>query len=178
MNDRTTIVPSPILQYLEELHAQIHPMREGNVANYIPELAHANPEWFGVVIVTVDGHIYQVGDSRQPFTIQSVSKPFVYGIALEDWGLEEVMKRAGVEPSGDAFNSISLDPLSGRPLNPMINAGAIATTGLVAGKTSKTRLDRILQTFALYTGREVSVEESVYGSQSSTGHRNPPTGQL
>ncbi len=77
MNSRTAIVPSPILQYLEELHAQIHPIQTGTVADYIPELAHANPEWFGIVIVTVDGHVYQVGDCRQPFTIQSVSKPLV-----------------------------------------------------------------------------------------------------
>ena len=178
MNDRSTIVPSPILQYLEELHAQIHPVREGNVANYIPELAHANPEWFGIVIVTVDGHIYQVGDSRQPFTIQSVSKPFVYGIALEDWGLEEVMKKVGVEPSGDAFNSISLDPVTGRPLNPMINAGAIATAGMVKGKDVAHRLARVLENFSRYLDHPLKIDENVYQSESTTGHRNRAIGHM
>ncbi len=172
MNDRTTIVPSPILHYLEELHEQILPLEAGNVASYIPELARANPQWFGIAIVTVDGHVYQVGDSRQPFTIQSVSKPFVYGIALEDWGLDEVMKRVGVEPSGDAFNSISLDPVTGRPLNPMINAGAIATAGMVKGRDVEHRLSRVLEKFSRYLDHPLTVDENVYRSEASTGHRN------
>lgn len=178
MNDRTTLVPSPVQQYLEELHAQIHPMRDGNVANYIPELANANPEWFGIVIVTVDGHIYQVGDSRQPFTIQSVSKPFVYGIALEDWGLAEVMKKVGVEPSGDAFNSISLDPVTGRPLNPMINAGAIAATGMIKGKDVAQRLARVLDNFSRYLDHPLTIDDNVYQSESTTGHRNRAIGHM
>ncbi len=153
-------------------------MQAGSVANYIPELAHANPEWFGIVIVTVDGHIYQVGDSRQPFTIQSVSKPFVYGIALEDCGLAEVMLRVGVEPSGDAFNSISLDPVTGRPLNPMINAGAIATAGMVKGKDVAHRLSRVLEKFSRYLDHPMTVDENVYQSECSTGHRNRAIGHM
>jgi glutaminase len=172
MNDRTVSVPSPVLQYLEDLHAQIHRMQAGNVADYIPELARANPEWFGIAIVTVDGHIYQVGDSREPFTIQSVSKPFVYGLALEDCGLEEVMAKVGVEPSGDAFNSISLDPVTGRPLNPMINAGAIATAGMVKGKDVAHRMARILENFARYLDHPLAMDENVYRSERDTGHRN------
>jgi len=172
MNDRSVTVPSPILQYLEDLHAQIHLNKAGKVADYIPELAHANPEWFGIAVVTVDGHIYQVGDSREPFTIQSVSKPFVYGLALEDCGLDEVMARVGVEPSGDAFNSISLDPVSGRPLNPMINAGAIATAGMVKGKDVAQRMARVLESFARYLDHPLAMNESVYRSERDTGHRN------
>jgi len=172
MNNRSVIVPSPIQQYLEELHAQIHPMQSGKVADYIPELSKADPAWFGIVIATVDGHVYQVGDSREAFTIQSVSKPFVYGIALEDCGLEEVMSRVGVEPSGDAFNSISLDPLSGRPLNPMINAGAIATAGMVKGKDVAQRMSRVLEKFSRYLDHPLSMDEAVYRSERDTGHRN------
>src|SRR5258706_1799788 len=178
MNDRTSIVPSPILQYLEDLHAQIRPIREGSVANYIPELAHADPEWFGIVIATVDGHVYQAGDAHQPFTIQSVSKPFVYGIALEDCGLDVVMSRVGVEPSGDSFNSISLDPTTGRPLNPMINAGAIATAGMVKGKHVPHRLSRVLENFSRYLDHPVTVDENVYQSEKSTGHRNRAIGHM
>src|SRR5450432_829128 len=119
---------SSIEGFLAELHARYAAVEDGNVATYIPELAKADPRWFGIALATTDGHVYEVGDSRQEFTIQSISKPFAYGLALEDRGLRGVLDKVGVEPSGDAFNSISLAPGTGRPLNPMINAGAIATT--------------------------------------------------
>lgn len=169
---------SPVLEYLQKLHEKLSQLHEGEVATYIPELAKANPDGFGICLVTAGGSVYEVGDSRQEFTIQSISKPFVYGMALEDHGRTDVLKKVGVEPSGDAFNAISLDPLTGRPRNPMINAGAIATTGLIQGKSEKSRLERILQTFGLYTGREMQVDSSVYGSESATGHRNRAIGHL
>jgi glutaminase len=167
-----TIAASPIQQYLDDLHAQLQPLRTGAVADYIPELARADPEWFGIAIVTVDGHVYQVGDTRVPFTIQSISKPLVYGIALEDCGLATVLGRVGVEPSGEAFNSISLDPGSNRPLNPMINAGAIATAGLVQGRGVDERLARVLERFSRYAGHALTVDDTVYRSERDTGHRN------
>src|SRR6478736_7326128 len=101
---------SPIQDYLRELHARHINLRDGTVATYIPELAKANPDWFGICLVTTGGHVYEVGDSQQPFTIQSISKPFVYGLALEDNGRQHVLAKVGVEPTGDAFNSISLEP--------------------------------------------------------------------
>ena len=121
-------VRSPIQRYLEGLHAAFQDERSGAVADYIPELAGADPEWFGICLATTDGHVYEVGDTRLRFTIQSMSKPFTYGMALEDRGVDAVLEKVGVEPSGDAFNEISLAPDSGRPLNPMINAGAITAT--------------------------------------------------
>lgn len=148
------------------------------MANYIPELAKANPDWFGICLVTTTGAVYEVGDSQQPFTIQSISKPFVYGQALEDNGRNEVLKKVGVEPTGDLFNSISLEPDTGRPRNPMINAGAIATAGLIAGKTINTRFKRILDTFSNYAGRALTLDESVYRSESETGHRNRAIGHM
>ena len=169
---------SPVLDYLGELHRKYAFLRDGHVATYIPELAKANPDWFGICLVTAGGFVYEVGDSRQEFTIQSISKPFVYGMALEDHGRADVLKKVGVEPSGDAFNAISLDPATGRPRNPMINAGAIATAGLLAGKSHKIRLDRILQTFSLYAGREIAINQEVYRSESETGHRNRAIGHL
>jgi glutaminase len=165
-------VASPIQSYLEFLHEKFLALRDGAVADYIPELAKANPEWFGIALVTVDGHVYQVGDTRQPFTIQSISKPIVYGLALEDNDSNAVLARVGVEPTGDAFNSISLDPVTGCPLNPMINAGAVATTGMVAGNGPQERMARILQTFSRYVGHDVYVDEVVYASERDTGHRN------
>ncbi len=169
---------SPIQDFLAELHRKCTADNDGDVATYIPELAKADPDWFGVCIVTANGSVYEVGDTRQEFTIQSISKPFVYGLALEDNGRAATLERVGVEPTGDAFNSISLDPGTGRPRNPMINAGAIATAGLIAGKTPASRFKRILETFSLYAGRELTVDKTVYQSESDTGHRNRAIGHM
>jgi glutaminase len=172
------ICTSPVQDHLESLYQQYSNLTEGRVATYIPELAKADPNWFGICLVTAGGTIYEVGDSRQPFTIQSISKPFVYGLALEDRGRAEVLRKVGVEPTGEAFNSISLDPGTGRPRNPMINAGAIATAGLVLGKTPELRLKRLLETFSLYAGRQLELDQAVYHSESETGHRNRAIGYM
>ena len=169
---------SPIREQLEEIHRKYRDLREGELATYIPELSRADPEWFGICLATAGGSIYEVGDSRQPFTIQSVSKPFVYGLALEDNSRAEVLKKVGVEPSGDAFNSISLDSVTGRPSNPMINAGAIATTGLIAGRDLAARSRRLVEMFSNYAGRELTIDEAVYRSESETGHRNRAIGHM
>ena len=163
---------SPIQTYLEELHRSLLSLEVGAVANYIPELTKADPAWFGITLVTMDGVVYSVGDTAQAFTIQSISKPFVYATALADRGVDCVSAKVGVEPSGDAFNSISLDPQSGAPFNPMINAGAIATTSLVAGDDSARQWQRIEESMAAFIGRKISVDESVYRSESDTGFRN------
>ena len=164
--------PSPVLDLLEQVHRDCARVKDGKVATYIPELAKANPDWFGICLVTANGAVYEIGDSRQPFTIQSISKPFVYGLALEDNGRSTVLQKVSVEPTGDAFNSISLEPGTGRPRNPMINAGAIATAGLIAGRSPAARFKRILEMFGLYMGRELEMDEAVYLSESETGHRN------
>lgn len=174
----THLMQSPIIDFLQELHEELKSVREGEVATYIPELAKADPDWFGICLVTASGQVYAVGDTEIPFTIQSISKPFVYGLALEDNGQAEVLEKVGVEPSGDAFNSISLEPGTGRPLNPMINAGAIATAGLIPGTVPASRKRRILQGFSAFAGRELTIDETVYGSESETGHRNRAIGHM
>jgi glutaminase len=170
--------PSPIQTYLGELHARYAGLRDGTVATYIPELAKADPEWFGCCLVTTDGQIYAVGDAEVPFTIQSISKPFVYATALADRGKEAVLAKIGVEPTGDAFNAISLHPETGQPSNPMINAGAIATTGLVAGRTPEEQWQRILESFGQFAGHELAIDEQVYHSESVTGFRNRAIGYM
>jgi glutaminase len=170
-------VPAPVQRLLDELHDRYAGLDEGEVATYIPELSRADPDWFGIAVVTTDGHTYTAGDCDIPFTIQSISKPFVYGLALQDNGEEYVLKRVGLEPTGDAFNAISLDPASGRPSNPMINAGAIAAAGMIAGE-GEGALSRMLATFGRYTGRPMQVDELVYRSESETGHRNRAIGHL
>lgn len=167
-----TAVTSPFRNYLSDLHAKYRSLTEGAVADYIPELASANPEWFGICVVTKDGQIFEVGDCDQLFTIQSISKAFVFGLALEDHGREYVNSRVSVEPTGEAFNSIVLDESTNRPYNPMVNAGAIATTDLIKGKTGTERLKRVLELFKRYTGREHDINVPVFLSEKATGHRN------
>ena len=162
----------PLAAYLCALHRKHAGCDDGDVASYIPELTNADPRWFGIAVATIDGHVYEVGDTRQPFTIQSISKPFVYALALQDHGRDAVVRKIGVEPSGDAFNSISLYRESGRPFNPMINAGAIAATGLVRAATAAERIDRIVDLCSRCAGRSLAIDESVYRSERETGFRN------
>ncbi len=169
---------SPIDAYLERLHERWQGDGSGTVADYIPPLALADPESFGIAVATTDGHCYEVGESRRSFTIQSISKPFTYGLALRDLGLPAVDAKVGVEPTGDAFNSISLAPDSGRPLNPMINAGAITSASLVAGASAAEREARLLAAYGSFAGRPLEVEAAVYESERDTGHRNRAIGHM
>ncbi len=163
---------SAIYRRLAEIHRRHKADTSGQVATYIPELAKADPNVFGIAMATLDGTVYEVGDSRLPFTIQSISKPFVYGLALADRGQEHVLRHVGVEPTGEAFNSIVFDERGNRPFNPMVNAGAIATTAMVEGNTYDIRLERILDLFRRFAGEPLAIDESVYRSEKSTGHRN------
>ena len=142
------------------------------MADYIPELAKANPEDFGIVLATADGRVYAVGDWEKTFTIQSISKPFMYGLALSLLSPSFMEKKVGVEPSGDAFNAISLDPRTGIPRNPMINAGAIATAAQVWRHDPGRAEALTLEFFSSLAGRPLAVNESVYESERASGHRN------
>jgi len=169
---------SPIQGYLDDLLARFRSLDDGQVADYIPELGLADPNWFGICIATQDGFVYEAGDCRQPFTIQSISKPLTYGLALEAHGEATVLQKIGVEPSGDAFNAISLHPGTGAPRNPLINAGAIAACGLMPGTTVEDKTAHILDAFSRYAGRALDIDERVYGSESATGHRNRAIGWM
>ncbi len=178
MLNRLKSAVAPLRDTLRDLHAKYQPMMDGKVADYIPELAKADPNWFAISAVTADGSVYEFGDYNQLFTIQSVSKPFVFGLALEDHGRENVLKKVGVEPTGEAFNAIVLDEASNRPFNPMVNAGAIATADLVKGKDYPDRVTRLTQMFSRYCGRPVNIDNSVFMSERVTGHRNRAIGHL
>lgn len=159
--------------FLEKLHHTYSATDAGQIADYIPELSKANPDWFGISVVTTDGQAFNVGDTAQKFTIQSMSKVFSYGLALEDHGRDVLLEKVGVEPTGDPFNSIiRLDEGSHRPYNPMINAGAIATTSLLKGDGPTDKLNRILKMFERYTGHEVFIDMPTFISERATGHRN------
>jgi len=163
---------SPIESYLRRLHGELSGLRAGRPYQGIPAMADADPDDFAICLATVDGYVYEVGDADTEFSIQSVSKPFTYGLALEDLGAEAVDEKIDVEPSGDAFNEISLAEGSGRPANAMINAGAIAATSLVKGSGGRKGFDRILALYSDFAGRQLSVRESIYKSELRTGHRN------
>lgn len=163
---------SPFREVLTEIHARLLPVRDGKVADYIPELAKVNPDLFGISVISTSGQTIEVGDCQQSFSLQSISKPFIFGMALEEHGREHVLERVSIEPSGEAFNSIELDEETNRPFNPLVNTGAIATTDLVEGKDFPDRIGRMLNLFGRYTGREVFVDNAIFISERSSGHRN------
>ena len=162
----------PIDDYLNGLFRRISAMEEGEVATYIPELAKVDPSLFGVSIATVDGKVYSAGDAGEAFTIQSISKAFIYGYALAEYGREATLRHVGVEPTGDAFNSIVLDEVHNRPFNPMVNAGAMATAELIKGETPEARIANMLSILSGFAGRSLHIDEQVFRSEQATGHRN------
>lgn len=162
----------PVWQYLEALYRRHVVNTDGELASYIPELAAVPPDRFAIAFATTDGFVYEVGDAGAEFTIQSVSKAVIYALALQDHGQEAVLKKIGVEPSGDAFNSITFDDKNNRPFNPMVNAGAIAASALIKGANHGERMDRIIEMFRLFTGRSLCMDGDVYRSESLTGNRN------
>ncbi len=162
---------SPLHRFLIHCHAQFRDNIEGAVADYIPELKRADPRHFGVCLATIDGHVYEVGDSAVPFTIQSISKAFVFALAIELLGPERVESVIGVEPSGDAFNSIRLRA-DNRPYNPMVNSGAIACSGLIHRAKGAGAFEYIRAALGRFAGRDLDVDEAVFISERDTGDRN------
>ena len=172
---------------LEELYRRHLLVGEDSVASYYksgrgyykPELSAEERDRFSVCIVRVDGEVYKAGDYDRPFALQSISKVFVYGLALADHGRDYVLKHVGVEPSGDAFNSIVFDERNNRPYNPMVNAGALVTTDLVQGKGSTEKFERILGTLRTYAGNEsLGVDEETFEAEMRTADRNRATAYL
>lgn len=181
---------SPVVTWLEAIRARHASVDDGAVATYIPELARADPAWFGIAVATVDGTVHAVGDADLPFTIQSISKPLTYGLALEAFGEDAVRRRIGVEPTGEAFNAITLAPGSGTPLNAMVNAGAIAAAGMfvpsgewpapgIASPASPADpATHLLGEYGRFAGRPLDLDERVYRSERDSGHRNRAIGHL
>jgi glutaminase len=157
---------------IDSLHSRYKPLTDGDVASYIPELTKADPEDFGICIATAEGAVFETGDCDRAFTIQSISKPFTFGMAIEAYGTETVSKYVGVEPSGDVFNSIELMSGSNRPHNPMINAGAITVSALLHARHGDEAFDLILERFSAAAGRQLRIDPDVFESERRTGHRN------
>ena len=167
----------PLLRFLTDCHAEFSAETSGAVADYIPELGKADPDHFGIGLATIDGHVYEVGDTRIAFTIQSMSKPFVFALALDTLGAARVESAIGVEPSGDPFNSIRLNA-DNHPFNPMVNSGAIACSGLIHEAKGDGAFECIRESLSRFAGRDLGVDEAVFASESATGDRNRAIGYL
>ena len=161
-----------VQHYLDQLIAEFASVEDGALADYIPELTQVDPTGFGLTVSSADGFLYESGDARTEFTIQSISKPFTYALALAESGEDAVDARIGVEPSGDAFNEISVDEHTKTPKNAMINAGAIAAVSLVPGASPDERFAKIQDFYSACAGRQLELDENVYKSEKETGNRN------
>ena len=159
-------------EIIEGAYEKYRNIDEGEVATYIPELGKADPDDFAICLVTVDGQVFSAGDWNKEFTIQSICKPFAYQMALEELGRERTLSHVGVEPSGEAFNSIELDPRTMRPFNPMVNAGAIAVASLIKKDSAAAGVRNFIEKMQLAAGRKLQIDGSVLASESATGNRN------
>ncbi|MCK0091487.1 glutaminase A [Rhodococcus sp. HNM0563] len=164
---------------VEAAHRRYRTLRDGAVADYIPALAEADPDRFGVCVVGTDGVVHSSGDTRIEFSIQSISKAFVYALVCQELGHELVRERVGVNNSGAAFNSvIAIELNDGHPMNPMVNAGAIATTALVPGACADERWEAVLTGLSEFAGRRLELDEVVYRSEAESNQRNRAIAQL
>jgi glutaminase len=164
---------SPVEEMLADIYGRALPNEDGALADYIPELAKVPPNAFGIAIATGQGKVHKIGDADVEFTIQSTSKALAYCMALELCGRKEVLSRVGVEPSGDPFNAIEFNPVTRRPYNPMVNAGAIAVSGMLRDALgAEAAFGRVLERFSQAAGRQLRLNEDVYRSEALTGHRN------
>lgn len=163
-----------ISDYLGEILDDVRDHVDGEIPTYITSLTKADPDWLGIAMCTTSGRIYEAGDAEVLFTIQSVSKPFIYALALQECGLERVLDVAGMEPSGEAFNELSLREEDKRPLNPMINAGAIAVNQLINGEDSSVedRVDVIFDFLSKLAGRELEMDEESAVDELEKADRN------
>ncbi|HWL02455.1 MAG TPA: glutaminase A [Microbacteriaceae bacterium] len=160
-------------------HARASSHVEGEIADYIPILAKADPDDFGLCVADVDGRLHEVGQTRVEFSIQSISKAFVYALLCEVLGHERALEVVGVNNTGLAFNSIvAIELNDGHPMNPMVNAGALATTALLPAGSAAERWRVIQEGLSRFAGRSLEVDDEVYRSESETNHRNRSIARL
>lgn len=153
--------------------------KSGQIADYIPVLAKADPKWFGVSVAETDGGLHHAGETGVEFSIQSISKAFVYALVCEDLGHGVVRDRVGVNNTGLAFNSVvAIELNDGHPMNPMVNAGALATTALMPGQSPRERWEAIREGLSRFAGRALELDEEVYRSEAATNQRNQAIARL
>lgn len=164
---------------LEEAHKKFKGLKEGANADYIPALKKVDSELFGIVLVTVDGRVFDIGDIDKEFSIQSISKVFTLAEVMKEAGNKKIVDSVGVLATGDAFNSIvAIEKNKGHKMNPFVNPGAIATTSMVQGKTADEVWKKIMGIHEAFAGRSLKVLDEVYKSESATNQRNQAIGKL
>lgn len=132
------------------------------------------PTCFALAIATTDGEVYVAGDSDQLFALQSISKVFTYGMALEEHGRDYMLSRVGVEPTGRQYNAVYLEETTGRPYNPMVNAGAIRVADILYSQNTDLAdtFDRVMHKLSQYAGKRLPVDASTFTYEFQTDHRN------
>lgn len=167
----------PTAEVVQELVAEAHrrfaPVSDGRLADYIPALAAADPDHFGLCVSSCGGARFEAGDAHVPFSIQSLSKPFLFALICQAIGEEEARDKLGVNSTGLPFHSVLAVERSGDGLsNPMVNAGAIAATSLAPGATSEAKWAFIQDGFSRFAGRRLEIDADVCASELATNRRN------
>jgi glutaminase len=158
---------------------QYRSLNEGKNADYIPALAQVPSNYFGVAAVAADGKVYEAGDSDKLFSIQSISKVFTMAIVMQESGDQAIVDSVGVDATGRVFNSIdAIEQYKGKEMNPLVNPGAIATTGNIKGGSPDEVWNKIISTYSDFAGRKLEVNAEVYKSESDTNQRNRAIGSL
>ncbi|MGA1838951.1 glutaminase A [Herbiconiux sp. 11R-BC] len=172
--------PAPqVDDILQQAYERAERHHEGRVADYIPVLAAADPDAFGVCVAGVDGVRHSIGDTGVRFSIQSISKAFVYALVVEQLGHQRVLDVVGVNNTGLAFNSVvAIELNDGHPMNPMVNAGAIATTALMPGRSAEAQWEAVREGLSRFAGRRLELDAEVYRSESDSNQRNRAIAQL
>lgn len=166
-------------QALETAHDKFKGLKEGKNADYIPVLDKVDSELFGIALVTPDGRVFEKGDVKKEFSIQSISKVFTMSQVLSESGEKAIVDSVGVDATGDVFNSIvAVEKFKGHRMNPFVNPGAIATTSMVKGKTPEEVWNKIISMYNSFAGRDLKVLDDVYKSESETNQRNQAIGKL
>lgn len=158
---------------VKEAYERYRTLDEGAVADYIPALAKVSRDLFGVCVVGVNGAVHEAGDVMHEFSIQSISKPFVFALVCQSIGSEPAREKLGVNATGLPFNSVMAVELNrSRTMNPMVNAGAIATTSLVPGETAEAKWRFIQEGLSRFAGRPLELDTEIYESEAATNLRN------
>lgn len=164
---------------LNQVYQKYKNTNEGQVADYIPELAKVNPGLFAIVVITAHGQVYSIGDANMPFAIESVSKPFVYALALQDNGAKTLADKVGLNATGHSFNSIlAIEENKDHLQNPLVNAGAIQINSYIKGKTSEEKWQRVLALIQQASDGKPYLSEKIYHSEMSTNQRNRAIAEL
>jgi glutaminase len=165
-------VDQSVAELLHSTRQEYAGVDDGAVADYIPALAGTRPGLFALAFAGVDGSLCAAGDATIPFSIQSISKLFVFALVCQAIGTDEARTRIGANSTGFPFDSSLAVELGKSPTNPMVNAGAIATTSLVPGGTAEAKWAFILRGLSAFAGRALSLNHEVYQSESAGNQAN------